>query len=200
MSVGGAETELSRADKRRAQVLEAAHTCFAREGFHQASMASIAAEASLSVGQIYRYFENKDAVIEALCEGHLEDWTQRMAALRERRADVVDELMEIARFNTEKLDEKGSTSLVLEFFAEAARNPRIGAVVSRVDAVTRQHLREMIACGATDEATLDARVNLITVLLDGWLLRLAKSPGASREDYLASLRPMFEQLLRPNCA
>lgn len=195
MAVGGVRSELSRADLRRAQVIEAAHKCFAREGFHTASMASIAAEAGLSVGQIYRYFENKEAVIEALCEGHLETWTQRMAEVRARTDSVTEELLEVARFNTEKLKEGGSVSLVLEFFAEAARNPRIGEVVSRVDGSMRQKVREILARGGdADPACLDARVNVVTVLLDGWLLRLVKDPEADAEAYLTSLRPMFEVL------
>lgn len=39
---------------------------FRRCGFHAASMSQIASEAQLSVGQIYRYFANKDAIIEEM--------------------------------------------------------------------------------------------------------------------------------------
>ena len=84
MTAEMAETERSRADLRRAQILEAAHECFSREGFHAASMASIAAQADLSVGQIYRYFENKEAVIEAICVSKLEEWSDRVAEVRSR--------------------------------------------------------------------------------------------------------------------
>ena len=40
--------------------------CFRASGFHAASMSQIASEAGLSVGQIYRYFSNKDAIIEEM--------------------------------------------------------------------------------------------------------------------------------------
>src|SRR3979411_177608 len=55
---------------RRAQILEAAMVCFAKRGFHQASMHDISAEAGISVGLIYRYFANKEAVISSMAERH----------------------------------------------------------------------------------------------------------------------------------
>ncbi len=55
---------------RREQILAAAMNCFAKRGFHQTSMHDISAEAGISVGLIYRYFENKEAVISAMADRH----------------------------------------------------------------------------------------------------------------------------------
>src|SRR5947209_12640622 len=55
---------------RRAQILEAAMVCFAKRGFHQTSTHDISAEAGISVGLIYRYFANKEAVIAAMADRH----------------------------------------------------------------------------------------------------------------------------------
>ena len=55
---------------RPAQILDAAVACFAKRGFHQASMHDISAEAGISVGLIYRYFQNKEAVIAAMADRH----------------------------------------------------------------------------------------------------------------------------------
>src|SRR6476646_5792128 len=55
---------------RKAQILEAAIVCFAKRGFHQTSMHDISAEAGISVGLIYRYFANKEAVISAMANRH----------------------------------------------------------------------------------------------------------------------------------
>ncbi|HEY9407971.1 MAG TPA: helix-turn-helix domain-containing protein, partial [Jiangellaceae bacterium] len=41
---------------RRDQILQAAWTCFARDGFHATSMQDVFAEAGLSAGAVYRYF------------------------------------------------------------------------------------------------------------------------------------------------
>jgi AcrR family transcriptional regulator len=48
---------------RRAEMIAAARRCFARDGFHQASMPDIAAEAGLSAGAFYRYFPSKDDLV-----------------------------------------------------------------------------------------------------------------------------------------
>ena len=93
----------SRADLRRAQVLEAAAKCFNREGFHGASMADVASEASMSVGQIYRYFENKEGVIAALVEQSLAERALRMAEVRASGGDLVEQMVELARYNAEKV-------------------------------------------------------------------------------------------------
>jgi len=64
---------------RRTQILEAAVVCFAKRGFHQASMHDISAEAGISVGLIYRYFQNKEAVIAAMAGMFLALLTSRPA-------------------------------------------------------------------------------------------------------------------------
>src|ERR1700733_12776427 len=64
---------------RRRQMLAAPSSCARRAGFHGASMAEIAQAANLSVGQIYRYFENKEAIIAAIV-------AQDHAAMREKFA------------------------------------------------------------------------------------------------------------------
>jgi len=48
------------------QILDAARTIFARDGYVNARMADIASEAGLSLGGLYRYFENKEHVFEHL--------------------------------------------------------------------------------------------------------------------------------------
>src|SRR5580765_1576697 len=77
-----AQPQIDSSSDRRVQILDAALVCFAKRGFHQASMHDISAEAGISVGLIYRYFENKEAVINT------------MAACRKQ---VLQELLERAR-------------------------------------------------------------------------------------------------------
>ena len=78
---------------RREQILEAAMHCFAKRGFHQASMHDISAEAGISVGLIYRYFKNKEEVIAAIATEH----KKHIADLLERakQAPTLLEAMEV---------------------------------------------------------------------------------------------------------
>lgn len=52
-------------EARRRQILTAAVECFVRNGFHQTTMADIAAEAGVSDTLAYRYFSDKDDIISA---------------------------------------------------------------------------------------------------------------------------------------
>ena len=51
---------------RRRQILSAALRCFARQGFHRATMQDIFREADLSPGAVYSYFGSKDELIAAI--------------------------------------------------------------------------------------------------------------------------------------
>ncbi len=57
--------EKKKRDKREA-ILRAALELIAEHGFHGAPTAMIAAKANVAIGSIYRYFENKDALIITL--------------------------------------------------------------------------------------------------------------------------------------
>lgn len=54
-------------DKREA-ILQASLEIFAKNGFHGSPTSEISRRANVGTGTIYRYFENKDALIEALHE------------------------------------------------------------------------------------------------------------------------------------
>src|SRR6476659_9938831 len=58
---------------RRTEILDAAERCFARSGFHQASMQEICAEAGMSPGNLYRYFASKEALIAGISERNRAD-------------------------------------------------------------------------------------------------------------------------------
>src|SRR5688500_14688086 len=66
---------------RRQQIVDAASACARRHGFHGSSMAEIAQEAGLSVGQIYRYFDGKEAIIAAIV-------ARDMAAMRDKYCEL----------------------------------------------------------------------------------------------------------------
>lgn len=57
-------------ERRRQQILNAAMACFARKGFHQTTMADIAAEAGVSDTLAYRYFSGKEELVEAAVRQH----------------------------------------------------------------------------------------------------------------------------------
>src|SRR3989442_8063401 len=113
---------------RRTQILDAALVCFAKHGFHQASMHDISAEAGISVGLIYRYFQNKDAVISAMAERHKREIHQVLESARQ--APTLLESLEIL-FTAHccENEPRVTSAFVVDLYAEAARNPGIADLV-----------------------------------------------------------------------
>jgi AcrR family transcriptional regulator len=60
-----------RGQRRIARILEAAATEFARVGFDAATTNAIASRAKTSVGSLYQFFPNKEAILAALTEHYL---------------------------------------------------------------------------------------------------------------------------------
>ena len=76
-------------DARRRAILDAAVTCFERRGLHGTSTDDIAAEAGLSNGALYRYFDGKAAIIEAIAaERHDQERALLDAALGDADRDA----------------------------------------------------------------------------------------------------------------
>ncbi len=57
-------------ESRRRQIMDAASTCFARHGFHQATLQDIVAETGLSARASYRYFRSKEDIVAAFAAEH----------------------------------------------------------------------------------------------------------------------------------
>jgi AcrR family transcriptional regulator len=53
-------------EQRREQLLQAAQRVFSRKGFHAANVADVAAEAKVSQGTVYHYFDSKEELLLAV--------------------------------------------------------------------------------------------------------------------------------------
>ena len=139
-----AKTEIEVNPDRRTQILDAAVVCFAKHGFHQASMHDISAEAGISVGLIYRYFENKEAVISAMAARHKKEIHEVVE--RARLAPTLLESLEIL-FTAHCCEKspKVQSAFVVDLYAEAARNPQIAELVSDVLTTAMDGVTDVIA-------------------------------------------------------
>ncbi|RJQ75640.1 TetR/AcrR family transcriptional regulator [Pseudonocardiaceae bacterium YIM PH 21723] len=114
-------------DTRRRQILDAAAVCFARDGFHATSMPDIFTEAGLSAGAVYRYFPSKQAIFDALMGSAMHPVHQalRDAAKLEPPLQIPEIIDLIHREMITSLNTENATSLLVQFWAEAMRAPRI---------------------------------------------------------------------------
>lgn len=120
-----------RANARREKLIQAARTAFAENGFHATGIAQIAQASGVRVGQIYRDFANKEAIVAAIVERDLEDFfAERGLCAAGATGDPDAVRAWIARFVACENPERGR--LIAEIMAEASRNERIAEIVRGV--------------------------------------------------------------------
>jgi AcrR family transcriptional regulator len=192
----GSVGEARGASPRTRQILDAARVCFGRHGFHGASMARIAAEASISVGHIYRYFESKEAVVVAIAEEDLAEAAAAMGALEGAPDELARQMLE----GFQRSWSAQRMALKLEILAEAARNPTVATAMREMDGRIRDHLECMLrrncsGCGAVDPVRLAARIDGVCALMDGASLRRFKQGGDFSPALLAELRAALSHAL-----
>jgi len=137
------QIDSSNAD-RRSQILDAALVCFAKRGFHQTSMHDISGEAGISVGLIYRYFENKESVISAMAARHKEEIQQMLE--RARQAPSLLESLEIL-FTAHCCEDAPQvvSAFVVDLYAEASRNQQLADLVRDVLETAMDGVKDLIA-------------------------------------------------------
>ena len=193
---------------RRSQILDAALVCFAKRGFHQASMHDISAEAGISVGLIYRYFENKDAVISAMADRYKNEIHEVLE--RARQAPSLLESLEILFLFTAGCCENQPrviSAFVVDLYAEASRNPHVADLVRDVlktamDGVTELIARAPEAQDATHGLSPTELAELIFAVARGMLmfdvLRPQQMTAAERrERQLEVTRRLWRLLFKP---
>ncbi len=193
-------TDPERAQNRRNQVLEAAAVCFARSGFHGASMSEISKQAGMSAGHIYNYFESKDAIILAFVEREGEYITGLLRDLG-TRDDPLQAMIDDARRNINETLDPQPWQVPLEMYAEASRNPVIAAKVRAHEESSRAHLRALVKLGrerrnlSVDDVMLDGRIDTIIAYFQGLPIRQLHRGDMNRDSLADAFRIAMTALL-----
>lgn len=169
-----------RINARRDQIIAAARFCFRRSGFHGAGMAGIASQARLSVGQIYRYFANKDAIIEEIVSQIVNKKLEIIKLGEDHPTQMAKALAERALVGDEKTREDDN-ALMLEVTAEATRNPRVASMLQEADSKLFQQATEMLQrrYPQLSAPQIAARVEVMAVLSEGTAFRAVTRQKAS---------------------
>ncbi len=136
--------EGTRAEAQRERILGAAQKCFIESGFHAASMASIAETAGMSAGLMYRYFENKSAIVLAIIERQLADAHESLSR-QKPASDLAADLFALFRGWQARDPSVMNAALYLEMSAEGTRDPQVAAAVRAADAQLHEDLKAWVA-------------------------------------------------------
>ena len=183
---------------RRDHIVEAAYRCFVAKGFSRTTMQDIFAEAALSPGAVYNYFAGKNDIVVAMAERSLVQNRQAIEVVVNASPTPLTALIDFL-FGELAHDERvvASIGLNLEFFAEAARDPRLADVLHAqseallgliADVVRREQETGSVRADVDSWAVAEV---VISLWYGAYLGRVA-APGASVHDYTTVVRAAFQ--------
>jgi AcrR family transcriptional regulator len=122
-------------EKRKAQILKAALTCFARKGYHQTTMDDIVEEAGLSKGGVYWHFGSKKELFLSLFEPVMVGMEEYMMAILESQVSAREKLCAMLDMFTDfsMADEfQEFMPLMIDVWAQNLQDPDVNEVVTGI--------------------------------------------------------------------
>jgi AcrR family transcriptional regulator len=182
------DTEKWTPERRRKHVLDAAEQCFCKYGFHSASMAQIAQAANMSVGHIYRYLPNKEALIGAIFQRDAAVALASVETLENDSRPIRQALQAYARRTIERITEPSRATLYLEMMAEASRNPAVARVMRDAFAEVQTRMVAVMQKSRPEgcsEKEMRERIQILDLLFAGICMKMVKNPDLDREPLAA---------------
>lgn len=185
----------ARSAVRRQHLLDTARNLFVERGFHQTGMAQIAAASGIAVGQIYRDFANKEAIIAAICESDMASWLEEEKLEAAVASGDTREIMGwIDRIGTEELcaDDR---RLMCDLLAEVGRNPLVDEMSRKADARVRTNL-EAALTSLAPTASAERRATLMDFIIAlswGLMANVELSPDREHDTLRAYVIDLLER-------
>ncbi len=124
MSTERLAAELDAQDEydRRDQILEAANVCFTQLGIQRTSVQDVARMANVSRGTVYRYFEDRNILIDAAIEFGAQKFYQDVAAAMAKRSTLAEKVGAMAETHAKILLEHRTRNRLMADDAELMRH------------------------------------------------------------------------------
>ena len=170
--------------ERRQHIIEAAWRCAARKGFGDLTVDEVCAEADLSKGAFYGYFDSKQALLLALLEEDAAFLDQIMERLHSTSISNVERLRRFTRAMLERGEEPARVQVRADLWAamltERAVRQRFSASVRRRRDVLRGWVAAATAAGELVDIPANAFASVLLALGDGLALHGGLDPAGFR--------------------
>ncbi len=180
------------------EILHSIRGVFADKGFDGASMQDLARAAGMSVGNFYRYFPSKAAIVEAIVTRDMAEVEQDFAAIFQSNQPLDGVRAKIAdRIRGHACGDDGP--LWAEITAAAMRKPEIAQVQQRMEDGIRYYLTAVFARAtgldpAEASRRFAAHATLIVMMVKATAMRKSGS-DAAESDLTALVLRMIDNLL-----
>jgi AcrR family transcriptional regulator len=170
--------------ERRRQLIEAARRCVAVGGFASITVDDVCAEAGVSKGAFYVYFDGKQDLLIALLEDEEAEVLSMMRTLADAPIDHVDRLRRFARAMVRRGEDPSALQIRADLWAEVNANPTVrerwATVVRERRALLRGWVEEAVRGGELRPIPANALAAILLALADGLMLHAALDPSGFR--------------------
>jgi len=163
-------------DAKRAELLKAAISVVAQEGFAGASLRKVAQRAGCTTGAVTYYFENKEAMVSAIAESLFDDWD---AFLNSAQDDIRSGVESFLGWTSSEASEPWLASFQL--IAHARHDPAFATIYQRRYGQYRKVFAAILAkAQKRGEIRADIPADLLADQLcamgDGWMIMFPIEP------------------------
>lgn len=185
--------------QQRLRIIDAALTCFARDGL-AATTAAICREAGIGSGTFFHYFPTKQAVLRAILEHGPAETSAWFAELGES-ADPIEVICAHAELVAAEAADPRLAGFVVAL-GSAIGDPEIAELLTAEQQATRDGLTPWVERGRaagivrTDWSVADT-VNWIVAIEDAFVGAAAQTPGFVADEQIPALLSVLTRALRP---
>lgn len=174
--------------ERRKQLLAAAIEIFGQFGYHQATMQQVAARTGISVGLIYQYFDDKEALLFAVINEILDSYLREIPRALAAETDPLARLRAVVHAYCRVVDDHRSAALVGYREYRALSRVRMRQVVAKEREATALIADAVEACRGSGQLQVEDPELLtyhIVVFVHSWALNAWRfTPPIGRDAYV----------------
>lgn len=191
-------------EEKRREILKAVARCFRRHGLNGASISDICAEAKISPGHLYHYFDDKDAIITAMAEERLKEIAAHFERSIDRPGFMVAGMLSEVDWLAQS-EGPANSALLFEMLAEAVRRRPVAKTLRAFSREMRSVLVDLIHRGQA-RGEIDKEIDAViaaTVLIgimDALRALALRYPEVDTSKATAVLKRLASRLLSPEAA
>ncbi|MFH9424215.1 TetR/AcrR family transcriptional regulator [Streptomyces sp. NPDC017529] len=183
---------------KRAELLKAAASVIAQEGYANTSLRKVAHRAGCTTGAVTYYFANKEELVTALAESRFDSFDATLAAGR----DQPDIRTLLERWLLRTTDDPEFWPVMSQLLVHAHYEPAFAAVIERRYARHRGELATLLAAGQTqgtirDDIPADLLADQLGAIGDGWMMMFPIEPARFTASRVQALLDTAITLIAP---
>jgi TetR/AcrR family fatty acid metabolism transcriptional regulator len=162
-----ADTTMKRNTDKYRQILDAAVMVFARQGFHQSTVAQVAKAAGVADGTIYLYFKSKDDILFQFYEYKARQVFERFRRAVDEAVHAVDKLRNLVRTHLSEF--QSDIHMAIVYQAETHQHRRAAqAAIKEMSKMYRDIVIEIVELGQREgDLRPDLTIGLVMRLING---------------------------------